>query len=223
MIPLPRPCLCLVTNRRALTPDARTIRDEILALERLLEEAIAARIDLIQIREGDLEASVLRDLTVRVRACATEATRILVNDRADVAIAARAAGVHLRADAPGTAAVRALAPAHWLVGRSVHHAAEAAAHDDADYLLFGTVFESGSKPGQPASGVDALGAAVRAARAPVLAIGGLTPDRVPACAAAGAWGVAAIGVFLPPGRTPDSLGPGPAAEALRAAFARQGC
>ena len=76
---------------------------------------------------------------------------MLVNDRADVAIAAGADGVHLRADGPPVARVRTLASRDWIVGRSVHSVAEAraASQDGADYLLFGTVFPAGSKAGGP--------------------------------------------------------------------------
>ena len=85
-----------------------------------------------------------------------------------------------------------------LIGRSVHSLAEIqrAADDGAtDYLIFGTVFETSSKPGVAASGIAALREAVAATRLPVLAIGGLTATTLPAVAAAGAAGFAAIGLF----------------------------
>ena len=198
MTRLPDPCIYLITDRRQLMPSARTPAEEVVGLERRLDEAIDL-VDVIQIRERDLSAAVLHAL---VRAVAGRArgsrTRVLVTDRIDVAAAAAAAGVHLRADGPPIARARALAPREWIVGRSVHDVAEAQAHQDADYLLFGTVFPSRSKPdGWAAQGLEPLADVVRAARVPVLAVGGMTIDGAAACRRAGAAGVAAIGLFLP--------------------------
>ena len=145
--------------------------------------------------------------------------RLLVNDRADVALAAGADGVHLRADGPSVPDVRALSPNRWMVGRSVHTLDEIREHATADYLVFGTVFPGGSKRDVVrAQGLDALKRAAAASAAPLLAIGGITPERSAAVVAAGAAGVAAIGVFLPAGRHPGALGPVRAAEAFRAAM-----
>lgn len=219
MTPLPRPCVCLVTDRRAATPGARTLRDEIVGLEAQLDEALAAGIDLIQVRERDLDAATLCALTARLAGRAPAKTRVIVNDRADVARAARAAGVHLRADGPSISRVRALGLAGWTVGRSAHTADEVDRAGEADYLIFGTVFVSRSKgAGAPVSGVEALRAAAARTPVPVLAIGGITPDRVAACRDAGAAGVAAIGVFLPMGRTAGALGAAEAVRSLRRAW-----
>jgi thiamine-phosphate diphosphorylase len=202
-----------------VTPDARTQRDEILGLERHLDAACEASVDIVQIRECDVDAAALCALVRRVVGRATPATRVMVNDRADVAAVAGAAGVHLRADGPPVARVRALRPVPWIVGRSVHTPAEAALAADTDYLLCGTVFASESKPaGSPVGGIEALRETCAIAVPPVLAIGGITPARVAACRAAGAAGVAAIGVFLPAGRTAEALGPAAAVTALRQAW-----
>jgi thiamine-phosphate pyrophosphorylase len=207
----------LVTDRRQVSPGARSLRDEILALERFLDEALEAAVDVIQLRERDLEARVLASLVVGVRARAHgTATRVLVNDRADVALATDADGVHLRADGLPTAGVRALRSG-WTIGRSVHPHNELRDSDGADYLLFGTVFPSASKPeDSPVAGVAALAVVVSAVRVPVIAIGGVTPARVAALVAAGAAGVAGIGMFAPP---PAGVGPARAVRALREAFA----
>jgi thiamine-phosphate diphosphorylase len=215
---LPRPAICLVTDRRQLTPAARTVHDEIVALENFLDAAVDAGVDAIQIRELDLDAGVLGALTARVVARAGAGpVQVLVNDRADVACAANAHGVHLRADGPPIAAVRSFSHS-WTIGRSVHDGDDLALYQDADYLIFGTVFETRSKPAGPVAGVAALGAAVAASRVPVLAIGGVTPVRAVECGRAGAAGVAAIGVFLPEGRVPEALGVRRAVAELRAAF-----
>src|SRR5262245_28170583 len=221
MSTLSQPCVYLVTDRRALSPDARTTADEITALERWLDEAMAAGVDVIQLRERDLDASALCACAKRVAERARgQRTLVLVNDRADIALAAAVDGVHLRAAGVPDARVRALASAGWVVGRSVHAPAEAAAHAGVDYVLFGTMFASGSKPaGSPVQSVEALTQTVRSTSVPVIAIGGITPERARACAAAGAAGVAGIGVFLPEGRVPGALGPARAASALRASFA----
>jgi thiamine-phosphate diphosphorylase len=214
-----RPAVCVITSRRRLVPDARTAADEILALHRWLDDAINAGADVIQIREPDLEAAPLRDLTrATVARAAGTATRVLVNDRADVAGAADAHGVHLRGDGPAVAGVRRIGPGGWVVGRSIHSAAEAHLDDRPDYFLFGTVFPSLSKPGAPPSGLEPLRCAAAEARVPVLAIGGITPARAIECSKAGARGVAAIGLFLPPRREAGALGPAEGVRRLRAAL-----
>jgi thiamine-phosphate pyrophosphorylase len=162
--------------------------------------AARAGVDLVQIRERSFDAAALLQLTMRVRtALAGTSARCLVNERVDVALAAGADGVHLPASAPACARVRAVVPASFLVGRSVHGVDEAMAVEAAggcDYLVFGTVFRSPSKPaGHPVAGLEALARVCRSVRLPVLAIGGITVDRFAEIAAAGAAGAAAIGLF----------------------------
>jgi thiamine-phosphate pyrophosphorylase len=192
------PSLCLVTDRRRLSPHARTTRDELVALETALGEAAAAGIDVIQVREPDLEAADLAAfVTAVVRLTRGTTTRVFVNERADVARAADADGVHLRGDGPPVARVRAWGPPAWWIGRSIHSAADVGRHESADYLLFGTMFPSTSKPAQgPVQGVAALREVVRASAMPIWAIGGVTTETAGACIEAGAKGVAAIAAFL---------------------------
>jgi thiamine-phosphate diphosphorylase len=178
--------VCLVTDRRAADPVVQA------------QQAAAAGIDVIQVRERDLEASALAALvSAMVDAAAGCAMRVVVNDRIDVAIACGAHGVHLRGDSIPPARARAMAPAGFLIGRSVHDAAEAAqVAADVDYLIAGTVFTTGSKPpGHVRLGTAGLRAVVRSVRVPVLAIGGVTEARIPDVAASGAAGIAAIGLF----------------------------
>jgi len=156
-------------------------------------------VHLVQIRERDLDGGPLTRLVAAcVAAVRGTRTRILVNDRLDIALAAGAHGVHLRAGSFGACRVRSMAPRPFLVGRSVHSVEEAVAAADEgglDYLIFGTVFESASKPGHAAAGVAGLAAVSGATRLPVLAIGGMTRERIPDVMAAGASGVAAISMF----------------------------
>ena len=221
MSPLPNPSIHLITDRRRLSPDARTLRQETNNLERLIDGAIDAGVDVVQVRERDIEAGALQELVARVvRRAALATTRVLVSDRADVAAASGAAGVHLPSRAMSAARVRSIGPT-WIIGRAMHVGADPDVAAATDYLMFGTVFESESKgPGGPVAGVEALAAAVRAVGRPVVAIGGITPERAARCVAAGASGVAAIGVFLPPGRARGALGPRAAVEAFRAAIGR---
>jgi thiamine-phosphate pyrophosphorylase len=190
------------------------------AFERWLDAAIEAGPDLVQVRERDLEARALAGLTRRaVARAAGSGVRILVNDRADVAHAAAAAGVHLRADGPPASRVRSLSPIRWFITRSVHTLDEVSAQQDADALLFGTVFATRSKPeGSPVAGLEGLQAAAGASRVPVLAIGGVDAAGAASAVRAGAAGVAAIGVFLPRGADRSALGPARAVAALRAAM-----
>jgi thiamine-phosphate pyrophosphorylase len=169
------------------------------ALVQRIGAAARAGAHLIQIREPQLEALALSRLVDRaVRATAGTAARVLVNDRADVALAAGAHGVHLRGDSMAAARVRAIAPPAFVIGRSVHSVDEAVTAErdgGLDYLLFGTVFPTASKPGAAAGGVETLARACAAVALPVLAIGGMTTSTLARVARAGAAGFAAIGFF----------------------------
>jgi len=194
-----RPVLCLITDRGRLGADW-----EHATVERV-RAAARAGVDLVQVRERELDGGPLARL---VRACVDAVrgtrTRVLVNDRLDVALAAGAHGVHLRADSMPGSRVRRVVPPGFLVGRSVHSVEEAAAAADGslDYLIFGTVFETASKPGREAAGLSALAAVSRATPLPVLAVGGITAARIEPVVAAGAAGVAGISMFDTPLRVP---------------------
>jgi thiamine-phosphate pyrophosphorylase len=189
----------------------------VTVLEQFLEDAIDLEVDLIQIRERDLDGRLLAEVTTRAVALAFgRPMRIVVNDRADVALAADADGVHLPSYGPATRDVRSVAPSYWTIGRSVHSVGECEAERAADYLLYGTVFASVSKPDREAQGIDALKAAAASTRVPVIAIGGITATRARACVDSGAAGVAGIGIFLPEGREPGALGLTRAVAELRA-------
>ncbi len=183
--------VCVVTDRRRFNPP-------IEGLLASLRDAIAADVELVQVRERDLEARDLAALVTAVLAIARGTrTRVVVNDRLDVALACGADGVHLRGDSIPIAAARRIAPAGFLVGRSIHSPAEAGAAVDADYLIAGTIYPTTSKPAAAEwLGAEGLRAVVRAAPVPVLAIGGVTLDRIAEIAATGAAGIAAIGAFV---------------------------
>ena len=190
---------CLVTDRRRLAgAGAAFDRARDLLLQQL-EKAVNDGVDLIQIRERDLDAVELATL-VRdaVSLAGGTSSRVVVNDRMDVAVACGAAGVHLRSDSILPALARRIAPPEFLIGRSVHRLEDLSEADSCDYLIAGTVFPSRSKDAEtPLIGLEGLRAIAGAARVPVLAIGGVTIDRFDAIAAAGAAGVAGIGLFLP--------------------------
>ena len=121
---------------------------------------------------------------------------VLVSSRCDVALACGAAGVNLPERDISVADARALLD-NRLVGRSVHsiEGALQAEAQDADYVIFGPVWESASHPDLAPAGISALQAVARSVGIPVLAIGGVTEDRIELCLAAGADGYAAIGMF----------------------------
>lgn len=201
--------LHLVTDRRRLAGAGADAAAQRRCLLNQVGFAVEAGIDVLQIRERDLEAGLLFELTSEAVGIARGSrTRIVVNDRLDVAMAAGADGVHLREDSIGADAARRIAPGGFLIGRSAHTAEDAAYLDrSVDYLLAGTVWPTASKPpSHPVLGLEGLAALVRQAKVPVLAIGGVTLDRVQSVAAAGAAGVAAIGLFIGQGTSADMSG-----------------
>jgi thiamine-phosphate diphosphorylase len=218
-----RPLLCLVTDRKRLAEALqRPLADACELVLRQIEAAVAAEVALVQIRERDLEARELVRLVLdAVRIAATSSTRIVVNDRIDIAMVSDAAGVHLRESSIAATDVRRLAPS-LLVGRSVHSQRSAADAGPVDYLIAGTCFPTAAKPGAPTLGMEGLRQVVEAAAArPVLAIGGIVPDAVASVVSAGAAGVAAIGAFIPSHPTDDiALVVQQGADALRLGFGR---
>jgi thiamine-phosphate pyrophosphorylase len=169
------------------------------ALVQRVAAAANAGVDLVQVRERDMEGRELSRLVMRcLGAVSGTRTRILVNDRLDVALATGAHGVHLRSDSMPASRARSLAPIGFLIGRSVHSVSEAVkvcADGGLDYLLFGAVFATESKPGQPPAGVKALAEVSAAVSVPVLGVGGISPETAPQLSNTGCAGLAAIGWF----------------------------
>lgn len=192
--------LCLVTDRRRLGAALGAGPSEWMALLKAQVAAAAeAGVELIQVREPDLEAGTLVQL-VRSLVEVTQGTgtRVIVNDRVDVALSARAAGVHLKERSFPANAVRLLAPEAFLIGRSTHGEFDSVSQSDVDYLIAGTVKPTQAKPSVACLGWPGLAAVVqKAGQRPVLAIGGLDLSSITFVAATGAAGIAAIGAFLP--------------------------
>lgn len=174
-----------------------------------LQAAAHAGVRAVQIREKDLTPRELYALAGEVQAALTPVgTRILLNDRADIACAAGLGGVHLTTTSISAGAARKCLPAGSLIGVSTHTLVEArfAEASGADFITFGPVYFTPSKIayGEP-RGVEELTEICRAVTIPVFALGGITPERVPACLHAGAHGVAAISALLNVPSIPDAV------------------
>ncbi len=161
-----------------------------------LQAAAQAGIKAIQLREKDLTPRELFALAIEARSVlAPLGTRLLINDRADIACAANLDGVHLTTTSLTPAAARCCLHAGMLVGVSTHSLVEArfAEQFGADFITFGPVFYTASKaPYGTPKGVQALREVCAAVQIPVFALGGITLEGIPPCLDAGAHGVAAI-------------------------------
>jgi thiamine-phosphate pyrophosphorylase len=176
---------------------------EFTRLVALVEAAVAARVTLVQLREKLLRPRVLYELTARAVAITRgTTTRLVVNDRADIARAAGAAGVQLTTQSLPAHIVRRAFGADFLIGVSTHALVEArAAHaDGADFVVFGPLFDTPAKRAYgPPVGLEQLRAvAHELAPCPVIAIGGITRANMADALAAGAHGIAAIRLFAEP-------------------------
>ena len=180
---------------------------------RRVEEAVAGGVDIVQLRDRSLADA---ELLVAARRMAEECRELgvpfLVNDRPDIAVLARADGVHIGQDDLPPAEVRRIVGPGVLIGRSTHAPAEIETAEGVDYIAVGPVYETPTKPGRSATGTELVRYA--AAWAPVawFAIGGLDPATVPAVVAAGATRIVVVRAIT---EAPD---PRAAALALRAAL-----
>jgi thiamine-phosphate pyrophosphorylase len=171
-----------------------------------------AGVDWVQIRERDLQARELLELSRQAVAEsivgsvmdeARQEVLVVVNDRLDVALAASAAGVHLGRESMAAGDVvrwcrSGKAPAEFLIGVSCHSLEEAqeAEETGASYVFFGPIFDTPSKRAfGPPQGLARLGEICRALQIPVIAIGGMNVENAAQCFGAGARGIAAIRLF----------------------------
>ena len=194
------PAVYLITEGRATDLNFEDSRRQILDIVRI---ALEENISLIQIREKQLSARRLFELA----AAASEITRgtathLLVNDRADIAFAARADGVHLTASSLPVTVIRNGFPKEFVIGVSTHtfDATSKAAKDGADFAVFGPIFDSPGK-GDPV-GIEALSEVCERSRPfPVIGLGGIDGTNFESVLATGASGIAAIRSL----NDPDSL------------------
>ena len=190
------------------------------AFDRLVATLVDAGVRMLQIRDKALAMPAVADRAARAVAVARRradaaAAIVVVNDRADIAVAVGADGVHLGAtDLPTALARRVIGP-HGLVGRTAHDASEAlaAAADGADYLGIGPCFPSATKGFDRFATADFLRTVVREVSLPAFAIGGITLDRLDALAALGVSRVAVASAVT------AAADPGTAAAALIARLA----
>ncbi len=193
-----------------LVTDARRAR---LPLIDLVTEATAGGADAIYLRDagGSIDDLALAVKTLRARI--GDATTLLVNGGPQAALAT-GSGLHLRERDMPPVEARAVLGSRVPIGRSVHAPRGAVAATGADYVLAGHVYPSPSKPGSAPLGLSGLARIVAVAPCPVIAIGGITPDRVKEVIQLGARGVAVIGAIV------EADDPHAAARALRVAVDR---
>ena len=163
---------------------------------------------MIQIREKKLETKELLTLSLKARAIELpEGSLLLMNERADIALAAGLDGVHLPEKACSAETLRTFAPG-LIYGCSVHSksAMLIAEESGSDYLLFGPVFDTPSKRkyGAP-QGLEKLGELCRATSLPVFALGGITPQNAAHCMAEGAYGIAGLSIFQDTARFTETI------------------
>jgi thiamine-phosphate diphosphorylase len=182
-----RPLLCVITDRM----QSRRPLPELLA-----DAALDGGLDMVQLREKDLPPAALVRLAKEVvQALAPYGVPVLVNGRPRDAWDAGAAGVHVPS-AGDLAYVRNRLFAGGIVSAAVHTPGEAVERQQADWLLFGHVYETQSKAGLAARGLPALTNACRLVPGKILALGGITPHRVPEVLAAGAAGIAVVSSIM---------------------------
>ncbi|MBV8084935.1 MAG: thiamine phosphate synthase [Chloroflexi bacterium] len=202
---LPKFELHLITEPRRSFPD----------LLAAIEAAMAGGVTWVQLRDKSASAATMfRQGSDLLEATRRYGVKLAVNDRLDVALAVGADGVHLAGQSLPVSSASFVSERRLLVGRSVHALDEAiqAAADGADYLTFGHIFPTGSKPGLEPRGVRELARIVDAVTIPVMAIGGIHAGNLEQVTATGCAGIAVISAIL------SASDPQKAARELRAAL-----
>ena len=184
-------------------------------LRSFLDDVLGAGVDVIQLREKELEAGpILERAEIFREACDRHGVPFIINDRADLTFAADADGVHLGQDDLPVGAARHLLGHNVIIGRSTHDPAQLrkAMREDVDYVAVGPVHETPTKPGRPAAGIDLIRLAAAEMTKPWFAIGGIDSTNLAEVRAAGAGRVVVVRAVTLAGD------PGIAVKALRAAL-----
>jgi thiamine-phosphate pyrophosphorylase len=211
--------LCYITDRSQFPGNESARRGRLLEK---IAEAARCGLDFIQLREKDLTARELalfaQEVIGAMRENSSSTTQLLINSRADVALAVGADGVHLRSDDISPSDVRKIlnhhgrgARARCTIGVSCHSIHEVRqVVDHADFVVFGPIVKKKDVSGSGATGVEALHLACLE-KIPVLALGGITVENASACLQAGAAGIAGIRLFQENEvrKVVDALGPLP--------------
>lgn len=197
-----RPLLYLITSGET-TVQTTPATKEFSSILRLVEAAVASAVDLLQIREKNLSANALYKLSAAAAEITRgSATKLLVNDRSDIAASAGADGVHLATHSLPPDVIRRTFGAEFLIGVSTHSLAEAAIAraDGADFVVFGPVFHTSSKRqyGEPVGAAELAKVTSKLSPFPVIALGGITTANAATCVRAGALGIAAIRMLSDP-------------------------
>lgn len=190
-------------------------RDAGEGLEAFLDAVLGAGVDVVQLRDKEADVTTQLRAAERFRAAADRHGALFVmNDRADLAIAAGADGVHVGQDDLPPGRARALVGPDLLVGRSTHAPAEivAAAREPVDYIGVGPVHATPTKPGRPGVGLELLRVAARAATVPWFVTGGMDAGSIPEAAAAGATRFVVVRAIT------ETADPAAAVRAVRAAI-----
>jgi thiamine-phosphate pyrophosphorylase len=205
----------LAAARLYFVCDARGGRDE---LETLLGGALAGGAGIVQLRDKSLDDE---DLLAAARIFREAADRhgalFVLNDRPDLVEATGADGVHLGQDDADPAEARRLLGEDALIGLSTHSPGQIAAACDAgiaDYISVGPIWETPTKQGRAAVGLELVEIAAREATLPFFAIGGIDPQNVGEVTGAGAPRIAAVRAIR------DAADPWAVARQLRAAVDR---
>jgi thiamine-phosphate pyrophosphorylase len=190
------PLIYLITDRRLLTQAWNN--PDLSDLIEFAKRAIEAGVDMVQIRERDLSARDVFFLAqILTKIAVDTSTKILVNDRADIA-ACTGAGVHLTTRSLTVDVARRVFGPQMLVGVSTHNLeeVEAAEKGGADFVVFGPIFETSSKAEYgPPVGIDELDKVTSSVTIPVLALGGIKRTNYLDVLEAGAAGIAGISMF----------------------------
>ena len=199
------PVLCFIVSR-STTKDGD--------VEKAVTDAVAGGVTMVHLREYEAPAGEVLALARSLKTITRGKALLIVNDRADICQAAEIDGVQVPEDGLPTRVARSLIGRYGVMGRNVQNAesAQAAGTDGADYVLAGPIFKGKSKSDAKPAGTGLISEISSGSSVPVLAVGGLTAEKVPEIIEAGAAGIAVVSAIA------DAEEPKAAAEALTTAL-----
>jgi thiamine-phosphate diphosphorylase len=182
--------------------------------EPMIRSALTGGVDIVQLRENELDRRAIeRAASTFRRLCDTYSAPFIVNDDPELARSCDADGVHLGQDDMAVAEARAILGPDALIGLSTHSREQLDSAEGADYISVGPVWQTPTKQGRPATGLELVEYAAEHARVPFFAIGGIDVTNAAQVVEAGAHRICVVRAIR------DAEDPAAAAGALRAAFA----